>query len=140
MSQYKHLLLATDLVSYDEPAILRAATLAKAFDAKLSLLHVVEPIPAYAEITPLNVEDELVAQAKTQLQELGQKLNVPIQEQYVRVGPPKHEIIDAAKELNVDLIVMGSHGRHGLSLLLGSTANAVVHGAACDVITVRSTA
>jgi universal stress protein A len=37
----------------------------------------------------------------------------------------------------MDLVVVGSHGRHGLSLLLGSTANGVLHGAGCDVLAVR---
>ena len=42
-----------------------------------------------------------------------------------------------AEEQSCDLIVVGSHGRHGLALLLGSTANDVLHGAPCDVIAVR---
>lgn len=42
-----------------------------------------------------------------------------------------------AKEQRCDLIVVGSHGRHGLALLLGSTANDILHGAPCDVLAVR---
>lgn len=52
-------------------------------------------------------------------------------------GNPKQEITHIAVRGNVDLIVVGSHGRHGLALLLGSTANAVLHYAKCDVIAVR---
>jgi universal stress protein A len=55
----------------------------------------------------------------------------------VKIGNPAHEIRDAATELEADLIVVGTHGRHGLGLLLGSTANAVLHGVGCDVLAVR---
>jgi len=53
------------------------------------------------------------------------------------MGSPKTEIIRVAQENGVDLIVVGSHGRHGLALLLGSTANGVLHYAPCDVLAVR---
>ena len=52
-------------------------------------------------------------------------------------GVPKQEIIHIADQEQVDLIVVGSHGRHGLSLLLGSTANSVLHYAKCDVMAIR---
>ncbi len=50
---------------------------------------------------------------------------------------PEAEIHRVAEELGADLIVVGSHGRHGLALLLGSTANGVLHGATTDVLAVR---
>jgi universal stress protein A len=52
-------------------------------------------------------------------------------------GQPRQEIHGLAKEQHCDLIVVGSHGRHGLALLLGSTANDILHGASCDVLAVR---
>ena len=52
-------------------------------------------------------------------------------------GHPRQEIHRVTEEQSCDLIVVGSHGRHGLALLLGSTANDVLHGAPCDVIAVR---
>ncbi len=55
----------------------------------------------------------------------------------VRMLRTKEGILGAAREHGADLIVVGSHGRHGLALLLGSTANAVLHGAPCDVLAVR---
>ena len=55
----------------------------------------------------------------------------------VNAPSTKEGILGAAKEHGADLIVVGSHGRHGLALLLGSTANAVLHGAPCDVLAVR---
>ena len=58
-------------------------------------------------------------------------------ERLVRRGHPGKEIRRAAEELSADLVVLGTHGRHGLGLLLGSTANAVLHGATTDVLAVR---
>jgi universal stress protein A len=65
------------------------------------------------------------------------QLNVSPQDQFVEIGPTKTKILKTAEEVGADLIICGSHGRHGLSLLLGSTANAILHGAKCDVLTVR---
>ena len=56
---------------------------------------------------------------------------------HVKLGSPAREIRELAGVLGVDLIVIGSHARHGLGLLLGATANAVLYGAACDVLVVR---
>jgi universal stress protein A len=53
------------------------------------------------------------------------------------LGRPENEIHGLAEEINANLIVVGSHGRHGLALIFGSTANGVLHGAGCDVLAVR---
>jgi universal stress protein A len=55
----------------------------------------------------------------------------------VLIGSPAVEIRELAASLGVDLIVIGTHGKHGLGLLLGSTANAVLHGVPCDVLAVK---
>jgi len=78
-----------------------------------------------------------MAAAKKHLAALGDELDVAKDEQWLEIGSPKLEIVRIAEENNVDLIVMGSHGRHGLALLLGSTANGVLHYAKCDVLAVR---
>lgn len=56
---------------------------------------------------------------------------------HILFGQPRQEIHQLAQEKGCDLIVVGSHGRHGLALLLGSTANDLLHGAPCDVLAVR---
>jgi len=137
MPGYRHLLLAVDLLLPEGPSIKKAVALAKIFNAKISLAHVVEPMPPYAEIAPLNIEEESVAYAKKALVKLGDEWGIAHTDLHLRIGAPKREIIDLAKELNVDLIVLGSHGRHGIFPMLGSTANAIVHNATCDVITIR---
>ncbi|RLT93476.1 universal stress protein [Ketobacter sp.] len=141
MSQYNHILLAADFNDESEIVEQRAAALQSTFSATLSLVHVLEPISiAYGGEFPVDLGDlhkELEKQALTQLRELGQKLGVPETRQYLEVGITEKEILRVAKDQGVDLIVMGSHGRHGLALLLGSTANAVLHHAEIDVLAVR---
>jgi len=77
-------------------------------------------------------------EAQTALEKLAQQLEVKdIRLWVVNAISTKEGILGAVQAHHADLIVVGSHGRHGLSLLLGSTANAVLHGAPCDVLAVR---
>lgn len=141
MGQYNHILLAADFNDESEIVEKRAAALQGTFAATLSIVHVLEPISiAYGGEFPVDLGDlhrELEKQALSQLRALGERLNVPQERQYLDVGITEKEILRVAKDNGVDLIVMGSHGRHGLALLLGSTANAVLHHADIDVLAVR---
>ena len=67
------------------------------------------------------------------------KFDIPKDRQHFELGPIKHVVVDLAKDLKADLIVVGSHSHHGLERLLGSKANAILHLAQCDVLTVRIT-
>ena len=88
---------------------------------------------------PDNLEQELLAHAGAALQELASKCGIDEDQQYLERGHAPTQVLRLAEDMDVDLIVVGSHGRHGLRLLLGSTANAVLHGAKCDVLAVRVT-
>lgn len=136
---YKHILLATDLAEDSEYVITKVQAMVKLVNAKLSVVHVVEPLPgySYAYLGIEDIESQLVDEARQALQKLGQRLAIPAAQQHVEIGPTKTKILDIAEEISADLIICGSHGRHGLSLLLGSTANAILHGAKCDVLTIR---
>jgi universal stress protein A len=142
MADYKHILLAVDFDQVETIAN-RAKSLADTYKATLSLIHVVDnmPIPdtGYGLDTTfdLDLTGEMIATAKKQLSSLGQKLGVTEDRIFVELGSPKLEINRIAEENQVDLIVVGSHGRHGLALLLGSTSNGVLHHATCDVLAVR---
>lgn len=138
-NMYKHILLATDLVSDMDPIAEKAAKLAKVTGAKFSIIHVVEPLPSYGYtyIGGSDLEVQLIDESKKGLEKFASQLSMSVENQIVEVGPTKNRILEAVETHGVDLIVLGSHGRHGLSLLLGSTANAVLHGANCDVLTVR---
>jgi universal stress protein A len=144
MGNYKHILLAVDFFDQDEVISSRAKDLADKYQAKLSLVHVVDSLPAteiggYWIDIPSNLDltDEIMAAAKKRLTKLAERLNVPQDRMWLEMGSPKLEIVRVAKENNIDLIIVGSHGRHGLALLLGSTANGVLHHAVCDVLAVR---
>ncbi len=143
MNNYQHILLAIDFFEQGDVVINRAADLARCQRAKFSIIHVVDSLPitdvGYGVDMPFNMDitTELMNNAKKKLTELGQKLNIPEPQQWLEMGSPKSEIVRIATENKVDLIVLGSHGRHGLALLLGSTANSVLHYAPCDVLAVR---
>lgn len=136
---YKHILLATDL-SDDTDYILKKVRMLRGYTgAKLSLIHVVEPMPgySYAYLGIEDIEGQLIEESRAALAKVGQSLEVDKKDQWIEVGPTKSKIHAIAEEIGADLIMCGSHGRHGLSLLLGSTANAILHGAKCDVLVVR---
>lgn len=136
---YKHILFATDLTDETEYLIEKVRTMRGYTGAKLSIVHVVEPLPgySYAYLGIEDIEGQLIDEAKQAIAKLGEKLSVAQADQFVEIGPTKTKILKIADDVNADLIICGSHGRHGLSLLLGSTANAILHGAKCDVLTVR---
>lgn len=144
MSTYQHVLVAVDFSKDNHAIVERAMEVAQRNTAKLTLLHVVEYASiAYAGdlVMPEEVmmDKELMAQAEKQLVDLKNSLQLSKIDTAVEIGSPKHEIVRVAEERDVDLIVIGSHGRHGLQLLLGSTANGVLHQAKCDVLAVRVT-
>ena len=83
------------------------------------------------------VQDQLHDTAKIQLARLAASLDVPPDRCHLVFGRPETEIHLLAEQIEADLIVVGSHGRHGLALLLGSTSTGVLHGSPCDVLAVR---
>ena len=143
MKSYKHILLAADYTGYSEPVAWRALNLAEQYQSKLSIIHVLDDIPmpdaTYGTVISLDVDsnDERLETAKKSLQQIADQLGVDKENRWLVWGSPAEEIIRIAGQENVDLIVAGSHGRHGLALLLGSTANGLLHHAKCDLIAVR---
>ena len=141
MSEYKKIMLAVDLTEESLKVAERATQLVNAFDAELHVVHVIEPLSlAYGGDVPMDlstVQEQIQDQAAAHLREFSATLNVPETRQHLIFGRPESEIQRTAEEASADIIVVGSHGRHGLALLLGSTANVVLHGASCDVLAVR---
>ena len=84
----------------------------------------------------VNIEQQAADLAKKNQSALEKEFDIECEKSVV-IGQPAHEIRNLAESGNFDLIVIGSHGRHGLGLILGSTANGVLHGAPCDVYVVR---
>lgn len=141
MSQYNKILVAVDLSDDSAQVAERAAAMAGNNGAELHLIHVIEPLSfAYGGDIPMDfsgIQDEIHQQAKAQLERFGTSNNIATDRQSIVLGRPEVEIHAKAEEIEADLIVVGSHGRYGLALLMGSTANGVLHGASCDVLAVR---
>lgn len=141
MSAYQHILVAVDFTDSVSGVIERAQQIASNDNARLSLVHVVEPAPVdfldQTMLVDVNLDELLLKTAKQQMQTLAEKFSVSDSNTHIETGSVKSEIFKLVDDLSVDLIVLGSHGRHGLGLLLGSTANAVLHGSPCDVLAVR---
>lgn len=141
MSTYQKILVAIDLTEEAPQVLDKAVAVSKAHGAELMLVHVVEPVGyAYGGDIPMDLtelQDQLDKAAKDQLAGYGEKYGVTAQNQVVTVGRPESEIHRLSEEQGVDLVIVGSHGRKGFQLLLGSTANGVLHGTICDVLAVR---
>lgn len=140
-NEYRHVLVAVDLTKDSHKVLERALPIARRNNARLSIIHTLEPLGfAYGGDIPMDltsIQDQLDDHAKQRLAEIADPHEVAKEDQHVVVGMPDTEIHRFSKEHDVDLIVVGSHGRHGFALLLGSTSTGVLHGAQCDVLAVR---
>jgi len=143
----KKILYATDYSKASGRALDEAVNLATRYDAELLVLHVIEPVTTYVTGEDfgsaglyMKLEDATKREAEVSMQKLMGKL----QKSKVRAkslllkGTPHDQIVKAAKSRNADMIVIGTHGRTGLSkLFMGSVAGKVVSTATCPVLTVR---
>ncbi|PJE78558.1 Universal stress protein A [invertebrate metagenome] len=141
MRLYRHILVAVDLSNEAQQVLEKAQSLAKTYESKLTIVHVIEPLSvAYGSDIPLDLttlQEEISQQAKERITKLADNITVNQKEQHIVYGRPEKEVHRIAEENNADLIVVGSHGRHGLALILGSTSTSMLHGASCDVLAVR---
>ncbi len=138
----RHLMIATDFGEPSQRARSYACALARSFDARVTLVHVV-PWLAGSIARVLPAEAEVVAQAKLALKvelELA-KQEAPAVDSLVVEGDPRERILSAARELDADMIAMGTHARRGLSrVFMGSVAEAVVRTSEIPVLTTSADA
>jgi nucleotide-binding universal stress UspA family protein len=143
-----HILVPTDFSPPSDAALACARDLADKYNARLSLLHVLTSPDATGYWTPevyvparLEARERLTGEAKHRAEsaltpEERNRYDVIVQ---VRARSVADDILDFAREHDVDLIVMGTHGRRGLThLLLGSVAEHVLRQAPCPVVTTRA--
>jgi nucleotide-binding universal stress UspA family protein len=143
----RRILYPSDFSPASRPAFKRAVELAKSLRSQLLIVHVMAPPPIIGEgyITPETVETLLQSQrhaAQRQLRVLvarAKAAGVRVSSLLVETGMTHEQIVRAARRKRADMIVMGTHGRTGLTrLLLGSVAARVIATARCPVLTVRA--
>jgi len=133
----KKILVPVDFSDCSDKALLYAIPFARQFGAELTLLHVVQHYPSVPEMYPIDVES--IEDGKKGLEALRLKVIDPIPcKTVLRSGNPHIEIVNVAKELDIDLLILSTHGHTGLTrAILGSTAEQVVRHAPCPVLVMR---
>lgn len=142
MQDYRHILFATDFSQDNRQVAQRALDIVRRYQAKLTVVHIIEF--TYLNMTgelalppQYDIAEQLEKNARQAMAELMKTVDITGAIQIIESGVPKYDIPRIAQEQRVDLIVLGSHGRHGLARLLGSTADGVIHNTGCDVLAVR---
>jgi universal stress protein A len=142
MSIYSKILVVVDLTETSQQVLARALQVAQgAAPVSMTLMHVVE----YVAVEPLNdsllpaiqIEGELLERAKARLGTLAAAATGCAVAWKATTGNIKAEIVQEARTGLYDLIVIGSHERHGLSILVNLTEDTILHAAPCDVLAVR---
>ena len=143
MKNYQHILFAVDYSEHCDYVACKAKEFSEQYRSKLSMIHVLDNIPMpdtqYGSVIHLDkaYDNEFLEEEKNRFISLADQLGIARDCRWLIWGSPKREIPPLAEREKVDLIIVGSHGRHGISLLLGSTADSVLHHAKCDVMAVR---
>jgi nucleotide-binding universal stress UspA family protein len=149
MKAIRHILVPSDFSEPSRAALEYAAELARAFAASLDVLHVWEaPVfipPAslldagVADLTLVEVFRKNAEEGLAKFVEAAKKREIVGRASFAELGCPAQVITDFARNRGYDLIVLGTHGRTGLShALIGSVAERVVRHASCPVLAVRS--
>jgi nucleotide-binding universal stress UspA family protein len=146
MINLKRILTATDFSRHSQVALQYAAAFAKAFHAEVYLCHVLESPDFLAQFPPVsegyfppNLGELQEKQARIQCEQVLASVGLSQAQVLLLHGKPSLEIIQAAREEDVDLVILGTHGRGAVAhMLLGSIAEKVVRTAPCPVLTVRA--
>ncbi len=145
----QHILAATDLSEASEPALRHASALAEALGTRITLLHVYDPTPLVPPVAlppPRAVEERLAEEMRERIAKSLHALRgrlfppvVRVEEVVHRAPSPAAAIVEEARRRDVDLVVLGTHGRTGLThVLVGSVAERVVRHSPVPVLTVRA--
>ena len=139
MSKYQSVLCAVDLSPNSFPVLETAKSITD--KSNIQVLHICEhPITGYGEQTGNNLrvtEAQIRQSAFPALKDIVEAAELNVTQSDIRFGKPAEVIHQVAVDNGIDLIIVGSHGKSGLTLLLGSTSNQVLHGSPCDLLTVR---
>ena len=138
----KTVLVPIDFSECSGKAVKYAVAFAKTFGAEIALVHVTDPYIPSSEMVTVDIaalKKEMIDAAEKELKTVCDETTTAVPSKAIlRVGRPFHEVIEVANELKPDLIIVGTHGRTGLShALLGSTAERIVRHANCPVLVLR---
>lgn len=147
-TRLRKILIALDATDEAEEVLDGATSLDPRGAVDFQVITVIPPLmggvsgmdgASFAASWPLREMEETIAQETAKnIRERVAAFGIEPERVTTRIGRPALEIKAHAQQIGADLIVIGSHGRHGLSgLMLGSTANGVLHDSPCDVLTVR---
>lgn len=143
MTDYKKVLLAVELNPVVDNQLIKVAmdVIDKTKAGNILLVHAIEHLGIYGGTYGItissDIETQLFQEAQESMEKLAKKLHVKEKNQVIQFGSAKNVIAEIAEEYKPDLIVVGTHGKEGIKVMLGSTANAILHHAKCDVLTVR---
>ncbi|WP_157960362.1 universal stress protein [Marinimicrobium alkaliphilum] len=141
MPDYTVLLVAVDLSEEANQVIEGALRAANQDASHIHLAHVAEhPVTGIGELIGRNhraTDFQVRQKVYPGLKALADAHGIPANNLHILLGEPADELHALAEKMHTELIVCGSHGRKGFELLLGSTATRLLHGASCDVLTVR---
>ncbi len=146
MINLKRILVATDFSQHSQVALKYAVAFAEAFQAEIILCHVLEKPdflsalpPVFEGYFPPNITELHEKHARSECEAILTKYGIANARLVLPHGNPATETVAAAKAEDVDLIIVGTHGRSALThLLLGSVAEKIVRSAGCPVLTVRA--
>ncbi|MGB3390784.1 MAG: universal stress protein [Pseudaminobacter sp.] len=138
---YKHILISTDGSELAQKGVDHGLALAKSLGSTVKIITVTEPYPLHSPATLGSWSEAQARHAEAALnlaRDAATKVGVTIETVQANRHSPAEAIVETAKELGCDLIVMASHGRRGVSrLLLGSQAAEVVHSSTVPVLVIR---
>jgi len=137
---YKRILVAIDLSEEALGLLEKAADLAAQYGASLDVVHVMDwpltgfdPVVGYSSIS----DESLLEGMALSVQKIAAKHAVAESNTHTLLGQPSSTVANLAEQLQVDLLVVGSHGKRGWRALLGSTASAILQVVQCDCLVVR---
>jgi universal stress protein A len=142
---YKNILVAVDITDEAEEIIRAAREIAQEKSSTISAITVIRPMADFyinlfstlEDRADVDIEAQAVENTTAWLSDIVKRYDIDPSAVNVVTGTAAVEIRRFAEKIDADLIVLGTHGRHGFGLMLGSTANGVLHGAPCDVLAVR---
>lgn len=143
MINYQHILLATDLTERSESVADKALTLVQNAGSQLSIFHAFTQIPLFyssgefAIPADMELDEALEARARAALTRQAMRLGIPEEKRlFEKTSMVRSTLIELVQRLSVDLVIIGSHDRHGLALLTGSVADTLLHTMPCDVLAI----